>query len=133
MKYDGMVEKSVMPSIGVLIRMPFHVTCVWPGDVPRNVTVDSVARPWLLTNTEELNVSMSAIDSATFSFSAAESMAVFCTPISFIGRRPHTMASCSRCTRRVSCPWAAGMTAAATAIAMNIRLVIVAASRMRRG
>ncbi len=85
-KNDGIVEKSVMPSIGLLMRIPFHVTCVWLGDVPRNATVDRVARPWLLTKIDELNVSTSAIDSAMFSFSMDESSTVFCMPISFIGR-----------------------------------------------
>ena len=45
MKKAGMVEKSVMPSMGEFISMPFHVTAVCEGDVPRNATVDSVARP----------------------------------------------------------------------------------------
>ena len=40
-----MVEKSVIPSIGLVSGMPFHVTCVWLGDVPRKATVESVARP----------------------------------------------------------------------------------------
>ena len=40
-----MVAKSVIPSMGLLMRMPFHVTCVWLGDVPRKATVESVARP----------------------------------------------------------------------------------------
>ncbi len=31
--------------MGLLMRMPFHVTCVCDGPVPRNDTVDSVARP----------------------------------------------------------------------------------------
>ena len=34
MKYEGMVEKSVMPSMGLLMRMPFQVTWVWLGEVP---------------------------------------------------------------------------------------------------
>ena len=39
------MEKSVIPNIGLLIRIPFHVTCVCEGDVPRKDTVDNVARP----------------------------------------------------------------------------------------
>ena len=35
-----------MPSIGLLMRMPFHVTCVCDGPVPRNDTVERVARPY---------------------------------------------------------------------------------------
>ena len=90
MKYDGIIEKSVMPSIGELMRMPFHVTCVCEGDVPRNATVESVARPYCLTKIEVLNVSTSAIDRAMFSCSTVVSSFVCCTPISFIGRRPQT-------------------------------------------
>ena len=40
-----MSEKSTCPSIGELIFMPFHVTCVCEGAVPRNEAVASVARP----------------------------------------------------------------------------------------
>ena len=45
MKNAGIIEKSTVPSIGELIRIPFHVTCVCEGDVPRNSAVASVARP----------------------------------------------------------------------------------------
>ena len=93
MKYDGIIEKSVMPSIGELMRMPFHVTCVCEGDVPRNATVESVARPYCLTKIEVLNVSTSAIDRAMFSCSTVVSSFVCCTPISFIGRRAVTLTS----------------------------------------
>lgn len=34
-----------MPSIGLLMRIPFHVTWVCEGEVPRKATVDNVARP----------------------------------------------------------------------------------------
>ncbi|MCS2442522.1 MULTISPECIES: hypothetical protein [Bacteroidales] len=44
---------------------------------------------------------MSAIDKAMFSFSASESNFVFCTPISFIGRLPHTVTSSIWWMRRV--------------------------------
>ena len=57
-----------MPSIGLLMRMPFHVTCVCEGPVPRNDTVERVARPYCLTKIGELKVSTSAIDRAMFSF-----------------------------------------------------------------
>ena len=40
-----MSEKSTCPSIGELTFMPFQVTCVWEGAVPRNEAVESVARP----------------------------------------------------------------------------------------
>ncbi|WP_303005013.1 hypothetical protein, partial [Bacteroides congonensis] len=40
-----------------------------------------------------MNVRMSAIERAMFSFSASESNFVFCTPISFIGRCPMTVTS----------------------------------------
>lgn len=56
-----------MPSIGELIRIPFHVTCVCEGDVPRNATVERVARPYCLTKIDVLKVRMSAIESAMFS------------------------------------------------------------------
>ena len=49
------------------MRMPFHVTCVCDGPVPRNDTVESVARPYCLTKTGVLNVSTSAIERAMFS------------------------------------------------------------------
>ena len=87
------MEKSVIPSIGLLIRIPFHVTWVWLGDVPRNATVESVARPKLFTKIEELNVSTSAIDRAILSLSASVSIVVFCTPISFMGRLIRTVTS----------------------------------------
>lgn len=45
MKYAGIIEKSVIPSIGELRFMPFHVTCVCEAEVPRNEAVDNVARP----------------------------------------------------------------------------------------
>ena len=90
MKYDGIIEKSVMPSIGLLMRMPFHVTCVCEGPVPRNDTVERVARPYCLTKIGELKVSTSAIDRAMFSFRIRESSRVSCTPMLFIGRRPQT-------------------------------------------
>ncbi len=90
MKYEGIIEKSVMPSIGLLMRMPFHVTCVCEGPVPRNDTVESVARPYCLTKIDELKVSTSAIDRAMFSFRTTESNFVSCTPMLFIGRWPHT-------------------------------------------
>lgn len=38
-------NSSVMPSIGLLMRIPFHVTWVCEGEVPRKATVDNVARP----------------------------------------------------------------------------------------
>ena len=79
-----------MPSIGELMHIPFHVTCVCDGDVPRNATVESVARPYCLTKIEVLKVSTSAIDRAMFSWSTSVSSRVFCTPISFIGRRAVT-------------------------------------------
>ena len=79
-----------MPSIGVLMRMPFHVTCVCDGPVPRNDTVERVARPYCLTKTGVLNVSASAIERAMFSLRIAESSFVSSTPMLFIGRRPQT-------------------------------------------
>ena len=90
MKNAGIIEKSTVPSIGELIRIPFHVTCVCDGDVPRNATVESVARPCCLTKIEVLKVSTSAIDRAMFSWSTSVSSRVFCTPISFIVRRVTT-------------------------------------------
>ena len=79
-----------MPSIGLLMRMPFHVTCVCDGPVPRNDTVERVARPYCLTKTGVLNVSASAIERAMFSLRIAESSFVSSTPMLFIGRRPQT-------------------------------------------
>ena len=61
MKYDGIIEKSTMPSIGELIFMPFHVTCVCEGDVPRNATVERVARPYSLTYIDVPNFKASDI------------------------------------------------------------------------
>ena len=46
MKYDGIIEKSVMPSIGLLMRMPFHVTCVCEG--PCRGTTGREGRPAVL-------------------------------------------------------------------------------------
>ncbi len=88
MKWAGIIEKSVVPSIGELMRMPFHVTCVCEADVPRNETVESVARPWFLTKIDELKASTSAIDRAMFSCSAVESITVRWIPVSLSGRRP---------------------------------------------
>ena len=48
------MEKSVIPSIGELSFIPFQSTWVWEADVPRNDTVDWVARPYCFTKTEEL-------------------------------------------------------------------------------
>lgn len=70
--------------------MPFHVTCVCDGPVPRNDTVERVARPYCLTKTGVLNVSASAIERAMFSLRIAESSFVSSTPMLFIGRRPQT-------------------------------------------
>ena len=72
------------------MRMPFHVTCVCDGPVPRNDTVERVARPYCLTKTGVLNVSASAIERAMFSLRIAESSFVSSTPMLFIGRRPQT-------------------------------------------
>ena len=72
------------------MRMPFHVTCVCDGPVPRNDTVERVARPYCLTKTGVLNVSASAIERAMFSLRNAESSFVSSTPMLFIGRRPQT-------------------------------------------
>lgn len=66
--------------------MPFHVTCVCDGPVPRNDTVERVARPYCLTKTGVLNVSASAIERAMFSLRIAESSFVSSTPMLFIGR-----------------------------------------------
>lgn len=82
-----------MPSIGELIRIPFHVTCVCEGDVPRNATVERVARPYCLTKIDVLKVRMSAIESAMFSCNIVVSSWVFWMPISFIGRRAVTLTS----------------------------------------
>ena len=79
-----------MPSIGELMRMPFHTTCVCEGPVPRNATVESVARPYCLMKIDELKVSTSAIDRAIFSCRTSVSSCVFCTPISFMGFTPVT-------------------------------------------
>lgn len=70
-------RKSVMPSIGELIRMPFHITCVCDAAVPRNATVESVARPYCLMKIAVLNVSTSAIDRAMFSCRTRVSSCVF--------------------------------------------------------
>ena len=94
MKYDGIIEKSVMPSMGELIFMPFHVTCVCDGDVPRKDAVESVARPYCLMKTVELNVRASASERAMLSCSTAESRWVRCTPICFMGRAAET-STCS--------------------------------------
>ena len=51
---DGIMEKSVIPSIGELIFIPFHSTCVCEEEVPLNDTVDNDARPDCFTKTEEL-------------------------------------------------------------------------------
>ena len=82
-----------MPSIGELMRIPFHVTCVCEGDVPRNATVERVARPYCLTKIDVLKVRMSAIESAMFSCNIVVSSWVFWMPISFIGRRAVTLTS----------------------------------------
>ena len=79
-----------MPSIGLLMRMSFHVTCVCEGPVPRNDTVERVARPYCLTKSGELNVSTSATERAIFCRRTVESKRMRSTPIDFIGRRPHT-------------------------------------------
>lgn len=93
MRNEGIVEKSVIPSIGELRCIPFQVTCVWDGDVPRNDTVESDARPAVLTKTGVLNVRMSAIDCDMFSLRARESMVVLFSPMSLIGRAAVVMIS----------------------------------------
>ena len=45
MKAEGMVEKSVEPSIGLEMSMPFQLTRVCAAEVPRKAMVLWVARP----------------------------------------------------------------------------------------
>ena len=61
-----------MPSMGELIFMPFHVTCVCEGAVPRNEAVAIVPRPYDLMNTGVLCDSRSPKlgDSQTVPFAA---------------------------------------------------------------
>lgn len=48
------MEKSVMPSMGELIFIPFQSTWVCEDEVPRNDTVESDDLPDCFTNTAEL-------------------------------------------------------------------------------
>ena len=56
------------------------------GDKNKNLVYGPNIADW--PKMEELKVSTSAIDKAMFSFSTTESIFVFCTPMSFIGRFP---------------------------------------------
>ena len=87
-----------MPSMGELIFMPFHVTCVCEGAVPRNEAVAIVPRPYDLMNTGVLCDSRSPKLLVTFCRSATESRFIFVTPMS-ARRRPVTTASFSRIVR----------------------------------
>jgi hypothetical protein len=89
-KYAGIVEKSVEPIIGLFIFTPFHNTCVCEGDVPRKATVESDARPELLTYTAELKLNTSAIESEMVCLNEVLSIWLFVTPTSLIGRLPNT-------------------------------------------
>lgn len=77
-----------MPIIGELIFMSFHVTCVYESDVPRSETVESVARPYSLTQIEEPNFRAPAICGAMLSCSTQAMISASCVPILFIGRVP---------------------------------------------
>ena len=70
-RYEGSIEKSVSPIAGELTGNPFQVTAVWEGAVPRKATVDKVARPEVLTKTEELKPRTSAIERDMLSRNAA--------------------------------------------------------------
>ena len=83
-----MSEKSTWPKSGELTFMPFHVTCVCEGEVPRNEAVASVARPYDLMKIVEPEVSASASDEEMLSRRTMLSSFVRWTPISFIGRVP---------------------------------------------
>ena len=90
------MEKSVRPIAGELTGRPFHVTAVWDGAVPRKATVDKVARPADLTNTEELKASTSAIEREMLSRRAAESIAEYWRPMRLSGRMAVTVTVSSR-------------------------------------
>ena len=83
-----MSEKSTWPKSGELTFMPFHVTCVCEGAVPRNEAVAIVPRPYDLMNTGVLCVSASASDEEMLSRRTMLSSFVRWTHISFIGRVP---------------------------------------------
>lgn len=62
-----MVEKSTIPSIGLLKFRPFQLTAVWEGAVPRREAVAVVARPADLMKMVLFWANTSAIEEAMLS------------------------------------------------------------------
>ena len=86
-KWAGIIEKSVMPITGEVMRMPFQSTWVCSGAVPRNEAVASVPRPYCLMKTVELCDRMSAIDRRCSRAAPPYRSPVRWMPICFMGRR----------------------------------------------
>ena len=145
MKNEGIIEKSVIPSIGEFIFMPFHSTCVCDAEVPLKDTVDMEALPYCLTKREELYDRISAMEMEMFSFRARLSNLVSVIPVSLSGRKPLTVDSCrvSATSRGDSGPAATEASVtngipkikAVTIMAMVlfIRPKLVSTSKMRKG
>ena len=145
MKNEGIIEKSVIPSIGDFIFMPFHSTCVCDAEVPLKDTVDMEALPYCLTKREELYDRISAMEMEMFSFRARLSNLVSAIPVSLSGRKPLTVDSCrvsatSRGDSGPSAPEASVIDGipkikAVTIMAMVlfIRPKLVSTSKMRKG
>lgn len=81
-RQEGIIEKSVIPSIGFESAIPFHDTCVCDGALPRIDAVESDERPELFINMVELSESTSASELVTDSWSTAASSVLFWVPIS---------------------------------------------------
>lgn len=116
-----------MPSMGELIFMPFHVTCVCEGAVPRNEAVAIVPRPYDLMNTGVLCDSRSPKLLVTFCRSATESRFIFVTPMS-ARRRPVTTASFSRIVREERGSDASGDSQTVSSAALREAVVSVSAA-----
>ena len=85
-----MSEKSTIPSIGELSGIPFHVTCVCDGAVPRIDTVAIVPRPYDFIKVLAFCMRMSPIESDMLSCRAVVSSLECWSPMSRIRRRPRT-------------------------------------------
>ena len=113
--------------MGDEIRIPFHVTAVCDGEVPRKVRVETDARPYDFIYPDEPNVRTSAMLCAGDVRSMAESIRVTSAPIS---RRERAVAVIPR--RATGASAVADRAASAPAVA-NHNLYFIISSRMRGG
>lgn len=96
------MEKSTIPNMGLLRSMPFQLTAVCEGAVPRSEAVARVARPDDLMNIVLFLANTSAIDNVTLSVRTCSLSGLFCTPISRSERAALTTTPSTFMVRRVS-------------------------------